>query len=100
MKLSRIAIIAILSLAFISMPTMVAYPSTTIQSVINVPAMKAGHGYIELSVPGDEAISFAIYSITGQSIKTITISGTMKVELPRGYYIVRCDQWSKTVVVK
>lgn len=44
---------------------------------------------------------FEIYSITGQRLKSATVEGgTVKVELPKGCYIVRCAKWSKKVIVK
>ncbi len=65
------------------------------------PTIKAGTGYIELIVSIEETTTFYIYSITGQLIKTITVSsGNTIVELPRGYYIVKCEKWSKQAVVR
>ncbi|MBQ9076719.1 MAG: hypothetical protein IJY31_02620 [Muribaculaceae bacterium] len=67
----------------------------------SVPVLKSGEGHIELTVPCDEPVTFHIYSITGQLIKTITVvSGTSSVELRRGYYIVKCEKWSKQAVVR
>lgn len=54
---------------------------------------------IKLTAPS--RTNFEIYSITGQRVKSVSVdSGTVKVELPKGCYIVRCPQWSKKVVVK
>lgn len=66
------------------------------------PSVKSGAGHIELTVNDDEATTFYIYSITGQLIKTVTVTsaGTVSVELHRGYYIVKCAKWSKQAVVK
>lgn len=56
-------------------------------------------GGIEVSAA--DQTRFEVYSITGQQIKTVTISGeSATIELPQGCYIVRCPQWSKKVVVK
>ncbi len=65
-------------------------------------SIKVAHGQIELTVTGQNApVKFQIYSITGQLVKTTTVTdGTSIVELPRGLYVVRCDRWSKQVVVK
>lgn len=63
--------------------------------------MKVGQGQVELTVHGDEPIKFHIYSITGQLVKSASsANGSIVVELPRGIYIVKCDKWSKQIVVK
>lgn len=55
-----------------------------------------------ISLSATAATSFEIYSITGQRVKSATVEqgSTVKVELPKGCYIVRCPQWSKKVVVR
>lgn len=56
-------------------------------------------GGIQLSAT--ERTSFEIYSITGQRVKSAMVeNSTVKVDLPKGCYIVRCAQWSKKVIVK
>ncbi len=56
-------------------------------------------GGIALSAAG--RVDFEVYSITGQRVKSVAVdSGTVKVDLPKGCYIVRCPQWSKKVIVK
>ncbi len=65
------------------------------------PTLKSGIGQIELTADIDEPTTFFIYSITGQLIKRVNVtSGTSTVELQRGYYIVKCEKWSKQAVVK
>ena len=65
------------------------------------PTVSASAGTVTLTVTSHESVTFQIYSITGQVVKNITISqGSATVELPKGYYIVRCNHWSKSVVVK
>lgn len=60
---------------------------------------KPVRGGIDLSA--SERTSFEIYSITGQKVKSEVVEdGTVKAELPKGCYIVRCSKWSKKVVVK
>lgn len=74
-----------------------------IQSEIAAPAVsiKVGHGQAELTVNGSNPIKFQIYSITGQLVKSVDVAdGSIIVELPRGLYIVKCDLWSKQIVVK
>jgi len=68
---------------------------------VDEPQVKVLHGMLELTVTGREAVEFHIYSITGQLVKTITVAdGSQTVDLPQGYYIVRCARWAKKVVVK
>lgn len=57
-------------------------------------------GYLEITATADAPMRFYIYSITGQLVKSIDVLGTVQVELPHGYYIVKCSEWSKQVIVK
>lgn len=64
-------------------------------------SVKTGAGQVELTVSGDEPVKFHIYSITGQLVKSVSMAdGSVIIELPRGLYIVKCDKWSKQIVVK
>lgn len=57
------------------------------------------NGGIEVS--STEQTTFEVYSITGQQVKSVTVSNeSQTIELPKGCYIVRCPQWSKKVIVK
>ncbi|MDE6320776.1 MAG: T9SS type A sorting domain-containing protein, partial [Muribaculaceae bacterium] len=49
------------------------------------------YGSVELTVNGSEPVTFQIFAITGQQVKSVTVPGasTTKVELPKGVYIVR-----------
>ncbi|MBQ7042638.1 MAG: T9SS type A sorting domain-containing protein [Muribaculaceae bacterium] len=70
-------------------------------SLIEQPSISTSTGCITLSAPEDKTIKFYIYSITGQIIKTVTVSsGKTIIELPKGYYIVKCEQWSKQAIVR
>lgn len=72
-------------------------PEPEIENVV----MKADVGAIELSNASQERIRIYIFSITGQMVKTIELTeGTTRVELNKGLYIVKCDKWSKKVMVK
>ncbi len=65
------------------------------------PTLKASSGQISLTVPADKTVKFYIYSITGQIVKTVSVSsGAAVVELPQGYYIVKCENWSKQAIVR
>lgn len=50
----------------------------------------------------DEANNYYVYSITGQLIKTVRIApdSNLTIELPQGYYIIRCQQWVRKILVK
>lgn len=65
------------------------------------PQVRVVGGMIEIVVPGDEDRQVTIYALTGQVVKHITAApGVNSVELPKGYYIVKCDRISCRVVVK
>lgn len=59
-------------------------------------------GRVELSANGSQPVNFAIYAITGQLVKTVIVPpGTsMTVDLPKGIYVVRGDNWAKQIVVR
>lgn len=47
--------------------------------------------------------SFNIYSVTGQLIKTLHLSGEAiaSIDVPKGFYVVKCNSdWSRKVVVR
>lgn len=50
----------------------------------------------------DVAAKFEIFSITGQLIKSVNVpaSTLVKVELAKGFYIVKCESWTRRVMVK
>ena len=64
------------------------------------PTVTSAGNYIDLW--SDEAIRFEIYSITGQLIKTVNVPASthVKIELPKGFYIVKCEIWTRRVMVK
>lgn len=101
-KLRNISVALFICLMGFSSSAVYALPTQDTCSVIgNQASVRASSGVITLTANSDEPICFQIYSITGQAIKNITISqGSATIELPRGYYIVKCDHWSKTVIVK
>lgn len=68
--------------------------------VADQPAMTTRSGGIEITVADGSAHTFYIFSITGQLVKTVEVSGSAFVELHNGCYIVKCARWSKKVVVK
>ena len=59
-------------------------------------------GHIHFAAGPTEAV-FSVYSITGQLMKVVRVpAGThATLELPRGFYIVKCNNhWSRKVVVR
>ena len=101
-RLKNISIALIIGLMGLGSSVAYAFPAHNDISVnVAQPSVKASTGAITLTVSSDNAVQFQIYSITGQAIKSITVGqGSTTIELPRGYYIVKCSYWSKTVVVK
>ena len=65
------------------------------------PSLSTSSGCIILTAPQSKTVKFYIYSITGQVVKIVSVSsGETIVELPKGYYIVKCEHWSKQAIVK
>lgn len=64
------------------------------------PSASPVEGAVELTAPGTGQLTFHIFSITGQLVKTVSIEGeTARIELPRGCYVVKCGRWSKKVLI-
>lgn len=101
-RLRNISVALIIGLMGIGSSAVYAFPAQNGASLnVSQPTIKASNGSITLIVPSDNTIQFQIYSITGQAIKTVNAGyGSTTVDLPRGYYIVKCSYWSKTVIVK
>lgn len=72
------------------------------QSVaVSQPQVRVLNDRIEITVSGEEDCPVTIYALTGQVVKSFTaVQGVNSVELPKGYYIVKCDRYSCRVVVK
>lgn len=65
------------------------------------PTMTATPNGVELSAYDGTTHRFRIYSITGQMIKSADVTdNTIRINLPKGFYIVKCDSWSKQLVVR
>ena len=60
-----------------------------------------GKGTIAM-VAGESDATFNIFSITGQLIKSVRVNAGTKVtiDVPKGFYIVKCAGKSRKVVVK
>ena len=64
-----------------------------ISAIDNTPSVRPSSGGIEITVQGESTSTFYIYSITGQMVKSVDISGSTFIDLPRGCYIIksRCN---------
>ena len=59
-------------------------------------------GHIRLTA-GSTSVTFSIYSITGQLLRTVRVEreSSVTVEIPKGFYVVRLERaWSRKVIVK
>ncbi len=72
----------------------------SMSSINRTPLLKAVPNGIEITVRDGVARRFYIYSITGQVIKSVEVAENVTVELPQGYYIVKCSEWAKKIVVR
>lgn len=100
MKKSILFVILLFSIAA---PTALAVEFTVPQSerrVANEPSVSSAGNVIELRSNGSGTVRFEIFSITGQLIKSVNVKSVSRIELPKGFYIVKCDAWTKRVVVK
>lgn len=76
--------------------------SASIYNIANsAPTIKVVGSQVEISLAGDSQRQVVIYALTGQIVKSMTISpGTTVIDLPAGYYIIKCDSLSKRVVIR
>ena len=66
-----------------------------------VSAATSGKGVLTIENNTDSACRFTIYSITGQVVRALTVKpGVERVELQRGFYIVKSEYGSQKVVVR
>lgn len=73
-----------------------------IENVATGPAAQGAEGRI-IFTAGNSDVTFNVYSITGQLVKTVRVGADQRtsVDLPKGFYIVKCgNQWSRKVVVR
>lgn len=65
------------------------------------PQVNVVEGGLEISIGDNQRSTFLIFSITGQLAKKIEVVGNSnRIDLPKGCYIVKCDKWSKKLVVR
>ena len=64
-------------------------------------AVSALPGTLTLENNTGKSVTFTVYSITGQAVKTVTLkSDSATVALPQGFYTVKSDEGTVKVVVK
>lgn len=99
MKKTLVKIAVAFMLAAIAPATVVSQPidSEAVESVLTVKSVGGG---VQITVNDTESHQFYIYSITGQMVKSVTVSESVIVDLPQGCYIIKCKQWSKKIVVR
>lgn len=100
-KIFSIAILFLAAISFSGQWCAYARPAVENRLTDHIPAVSVDKGYVELTAPDGEAVKFEIFSITGQLVKSITVkSSTVKVDLPKGFYIIKCETWTKRVMIK
>ena len=80
----------------------VAQTSARTEQAMAQPSALGGEGCITFAA-GDNDATFNVYAITGQVVKVVRVNAGQRVtvEMPRGFYIVRCNnQWSRKVIVR
>ncbi len=89
----------LLSLGIVNVESTATAAVTT--EVVSMPTVTGGQGYVKVHCPADGVVyHFQIYSITGRLEKSFTLrDASQTVDLPQGCYIVRCEKWSKKVIV-
>ncbi len=66
-----------------------------------VTSVAGGRGVLTIENNTDTQCRFTVYSITGQVVRTLVVKpGSEKVELAKGFYIVKSDYGSHKVVVR
>lgn len=105
MKRTRLIIKAFLFSVALTCGSLVAFADPAegvVQNTVSAqPQVRVVGSQIEIVVPGDEDRTVTIYALTGQVVKSLNATpGVNTVELPKGYYIVKCDRISSRVVVK
>lgn len=98
--MKRILLIATILLTLAAVPAR----ATAHEGLIEKEAveMTVGSGAIELTSNAEGRVTLYVYSITGKMVKSVQLEEgvTMRIELSKGLYILKCGKWSKKVMVK
>ena len=92
--LSKIALICFFVAASPVTSSIYAFEDESIATVNVVPTLKSVSGGIEITVSDGIKHDFYIYSIS------VSLDDTSTIDLPQGCYIVKCESWSKKIVVR
>lgn len=64
-------------------------------------AVSSASGTLTVKNNTGKSVTFIVYSITGQAVKTVTLkSDSTTMALPQGFYIVKSEEGTVKVVVK
>lgn len=91
------------AVASVEMTAATAQPATreSVSQDFTSPELKVSGSVIELYCGDSTNVKFEIFSITGLLVKQVTLaSGSMRIELPKGFYIVKCESWTRRVMLK
>lgn len=89
-----------LVLMLAALPSIQAYAQQRAVGYV-VSATTSGKGVLTIENNTESACRFTIYSITGQVVRELTVKpGTERVELQRGFYIIKSEYGSQKVVVR
>ena len=100
-------ILSILTL-FIAVAPIAAFAAPSRQSdiatenIAETAELNVGRGSVELIAAPQRSAHFVIFSITGQAVKSANVDAgeRVSIDLPAGYYIVKCADWSRRILIK
>ena len=69
---------------------------------VSGPAVAVEGRVIEFTGDSSSTVKFEVFSITGQLVRTLMVGKdqTVRIELQRGCYIIKCSSWTKRVMLK
>lgn len=98
----KLGILFLLAISAI-FPLATANAASGMQSAIvqqEAPRITVSQGTLTITASPDCQLTFEIYSITGQLIKRLKLTdGSASIDLHSGCYIIRCEKWSKKIVI-
>lgn len=103
-NVKHIALIFALTLSASSMAlTAAPLAPARVEVIASEPIVKASYSGVDITAPtGDTPIRIAIYSITGQLVKSAQLAPASNIhfDLPRGCYIVKAGNNTVKIVVR
>ena len=86
--------------AFLGCASLVAQPQQNVERK-PVSVDTSSPGALNIRNNSGREITFTVYSITGQVVRTVELKGdSIAVALPQGFYVLKCDYGTMKVVVK